>query len=173
MQTNYIYAIAVGGVFLIFFIINLLPLLIKCNEYMNSFVSNWFTYPYVLRRYRYAGPWTPSDILLHLVYMGINAFCLRYGVSSIRKAGSRAGNLSMVNMAPLFIGTHLEFLADRLGVSLRTYTSIHRSMGLMSTALLLFHILTVVMTKESFSLSVSENRYGLIVSVPGFGWDSP
>jgi hypothetical protein len=71
-------------------------------------------------------------------------------------------------MSPLFIGPHLSFLADMLGVSLSTYRNIHRSMGVVSFALLLFHVLTVVIEGTSFSWSLPENLFRLIVSLLQF-----
>ena len=65
-------------------------------------------------------------------------------------------------MIPLFAGPHLSFLADMLGFRLATYRRVHRSAGLMSFALLLFHILSIAVQRTSFSLSVPEHLYGMI-----------
>ncbi|KAH6668517.1 cell surface metalloreductase [Halenospora varia] len=66
-------------------------------------------------------------------------------------------------MMPLFLGTHLSFLADLFGVSLKAFRMVHRSAGMMSFALVLLHVLVVVAPGVgSFSLSVPANLYGLI-----------
>ena len=67
-------------------------------------------------------------------------------------------------MIPLFAGPHLSFLADVLGFRLGTYRLVHRSAGVMSFALLLFHILVVAVERTSFPLEISEHLYGVIVS---------
>jgi Ferric reductase like transmembrane component len=89
---------------------------------------------------------------------------LAFEFSTISKAGLQAGNLSLVNMIPLFAGAHLSFLADLLGLPLDAYRRVHRSAGLMTFALILFHVLVVVANRTSFSLGVPEHLFGLIVS---------
>lgn len=74
-----------------------------------------------------------------------------------------AGNQSLVDIIPLFAGLHLSFLADMLGFYLGTYRRVHLSAGLISFALLLFHILSVAVQRTSFSLSVPEHLYGMIL----------
>lgn len=63
---------------------------------------------------------------------------------------------------PLFLGAHISFLSDLFGVSLKSWRLVHRSAGIMSFSLMLLHILIVVASRVSFSLSVPENLYGLI-----------
>lgn len=66
-------------------------------------------------------------------------------------------------MILLLVEPHLSFLADRLGLSIRTYRHVHHSASLMLFALALFHILVVVGSKASFPLNLPENLSGLIV----------
>ncbi len=162
MDISQIYATAAGGLFLAFILVNLTTPSVR--EWFSVFVSKHLTYPYFLRRHRLLGPWTRSGVLLQLVYVAMNAFCLGFRVSTLSKAGLRAGNLSLANMIPLFAGPHLAFLADVLGFRLGTYRQIHRSAGLMSFAHLLFHLLVVAVKRTSFSLKIPEHLYGTIVS---------
>ena len=133
------------------------------RERIALFTYKYLTYPYFLHRHRLLSPWTRSSVLIQLTYITLNAFCLGFRVSTLLKAGLRAGNLSLANMIPLFASPHLSFLADMLGFRLATYRRMYRSAGLMSFALLLFHILSVAIQRTLFSLRVPEHLYGMIV----------
>src|SRR5437588_11910258 len=111
---------------------------------ISLFASKHLIYPQFIRRHQLLGPWTLAGIFIQLVYMAVNVFCFSFRVSSISNAGLRAANLSLINMIPLFLGLHLSLLADLFGVSLGTFWLVHRSAGILSVALLLFHVLTVV-----------------------------
>ena len=93
-----------------------------------------------------------------------SSLCLGVHVSSIATAGVQAGNLSLINLIPLFLGPHLSFLADILGVSLSTFRRIHRSAGLMSLGLVLFHALVIVTSSTAFTLSNAKNLSAVVVS---------
>lgn len=154
-----------GGVFGIYFLIAILPYLMPFMEKISLLAFKHLIYRHFLRRHRFLGPWTPADILIQLVYIAINSYCLGFWESPISRAGLRAGNLSLINMMPLFLGPHLSFPASLFGVSLDTYRLVHRSAGLMSVILLLFHVLTAVAVGTAFPLSESANRNGLIVCI--------
>jgi hypothetical protein len=158
MNVTQIYATAAGGFFFVFVIVNLLLRTARFREWISLLTSKYLTYPYFLNRHRLLGPWSGTDVLVQLIYIAINVFCLSFRVSTISKAGLQAGNLSLVNMIPLFAGAHLSFLADLLGFPLDAYRRVHRSAGSMTFALILFHILIVVINRTSFSLGVSEHQ---------------
>jgi hypothetical protein len=172
MEITQAYAVAVGGVLSVHFLIAILPFLMPYIGKIYLWVLKYFVYLQFLRRHQFLGPWTLTDIFIQLAYIVINVFCFsfrlsgfRLHVSSISDAGLGAGNLSLINMIPLFLGPHLSFMAGLFGVSLNTYRRVHRSAGLMSFVLLLFHVLTVVGVKTAFPLSDSANLYGLIVRI--------
>lgn len=98
------------------------------------------------------------------LYISLNVFCVTFRVTSFDEAGERAGTLSIINMAPLFFGLHLSFLADLLGLSLSNYRRIHRSAGIMSFALMALHVFAAVHHDPAYSLHVFRNLYLLIVS---------
>ncbi len=85
-------------------------------------------------------------------------------MTSFDEVGDRAGTLSIINMAPLFFGLHLSFLADLLGLSLSNYRRIHRSARIMSFALVALHTFVVVHHDPTYSLRIPRNLYLLIVS---------
>lgn len=161
MDVPQIYATAAGGFFLVFILVNFLSRTVR--ERIALFTSKHLTYSYFIHRHRLLGPWTRSGILVQLIYIALNVFCLGFRVSTLPKAGLRAGNLSLANMIPLLAGPHLSFLADILSFRLDTYRRVHRSAGVMSFALLLFHVLVIAFQRTSLSLRIPEHLYGTIV----------
>lgn len=162
METTEAYATAVGGVLIILIFMNFRLYIVRGWRCIAR-VSYNLTYPQLLRRHRFAGPWSRAGIILHVFYCVVNAVCVGFRSPPISSAGLRAANLSLINLIPLLASPHLSFPADLLGVPLRTYRQLHRSAGLMSLVLLSFHALTVVATKTPFPLHTPENYFGLIV----------
>lgn len=160
MDITQAYAIAAGGIFLTLFLFNCLSNVLQLIRLVLYTVKHYM-YPYVLSRHRFLGPWTRASVLLQLVYITLNVVCITVHVSTVRQAGLRAGTLSLINMVPLFAGLHHGFLGDLFGISLDVYRRIHRSAGLMSFFLALFHVLT------SYSSLAKAHRFELIVSTDG------
>ena len=102
-----------------------------------------------------------SNIICLIVTISKSGF----QVSTISESGLQAGSLSLINMVPVFAGPHLGFLADLLGLSMSTYRHLHRSAGIMSCALTVFHVLVAVASQPSFSLDLPQNLFAVIVSV--------
>jgi hypothetical protein len=117
----------------------------------------WF----LIDRHALIGPLTVASAILHLVYLGGNIVCLVYDVDSVAQVALRAGTLSLVNMTPLYLATHLSFLADIFGLSLPTYRQLHRSCGLIAAAHAIFH--------GAFSLAYHSN---LSTKSPANDWYS-
>ena len=164
MNVPQVYAIAAGGVFVLLLIFKSGSAVQQGCHALAVFVAKHLTYPFLIRRRRLLGPSSRADVLLQVVYLTINIFCLTFRVSSVKEAGARAGTLAMINMAPLFFGFHLSFLADILGISLSNFRRIHRMMGWMSLLLGLVHALVVVHGDPSFLRDMPKNLYAVIVS---------
>ncbi|KFZ18315.1 hypothetical protein V501_01286 [Pseudogymnoascus sp. VKM F-4519 (FW-2642)] len=162
MEATYIYVIAAGGIFTILFLLTLRPHFVQFIEHLVLWQSKYLTYPQILRRHSLLGPWTLAGFVLHTAYIAANVSCLEFWRLTTTKVGFRAANLALINMMPLFLGTHLSFLSNLFGVSLKSWRMVHRSAGTMSFFLMLLHILIVVASRVSFSLRVPENLYGLI-----------
>jgi hypothetical protein len=166
MEITLGYAIAAGGILFVLALINLLPLLPQLISSARPFfrrVSRYLIYYYLIGRHPVLGPWTFADVIIQLVYIGINSFCLGFRFPSIAAAGVRAGNLSLLTLIPLFLGPHLSFLADVIGVSLGTFRHIHRSAGLMSLGLALFHTLVIFTSRAAFAPRGRRNVSAIIV----------
>ncbi len=164
MNIPQVYAIAAGGVFVLLLIMKSLSSVQHLFHALAILVAKHLTYPFLIRRHRLLGPWSRADVLLQVTYFMINMLCLTFRVGSVKEAGVRAGTLAMINMAPLFFGFHLSFLADILGISLSDFRRIHRMMGWMSLLLGLVHALVVIHGDPSFLRDMPTNLYAVIVS---------
>ena len=163
MEATYIYVIAAGGIFTILFLLTLRLHFKQFIEHIVLWQFKYLTYPQILHRHSHLGPWTLAGVVLHTGYIAANVSCLKFWKSTTKKVGFCAANLALVNMMPLFLGTYLSFLSDLFGVSLKSWRMVHCSAGIMSFSLMLLYILIVVASCVSFSLSVPENLYALIV----------
>jgi hypothetical protein len=164
MDTTRIYAMAAGGILFGLALTRVVSSLMSVTRTVSVLISKHLTYPYLLDRHYLIGPWTRANILLSLAYGAINIFCVSFRLPSAADAGQRAGTLSLINMAFLFLATHLSFLADILGVSLQTCRRFHRAAGWMAGALLTFHILMATMVQHTdFSLRSPNNLFAIIV----------
>lgn len=157
------YAICFATVFgIVFTITRILPCSVRVFKCLYLLALRNLGYRYVVGRHRVVGPWTAASMLFHCIYVSANLACLLYPPVSTSKVSSRASILSLINLAPVFLSTHLSFLAAVFGVSLKTYQRIHRSTGIMATSLLLVHGL-ISMIHDSFSFDNWCNRYGSMV----------
>ena len=100
-----------------------------------------------------------------LIYLVANIFCASFRVSTAKEASVRAAHLSLINMMPAYLGFHLSFICDLLGVSLATYRLFHASTGTMSVLFGLLHVLIHATSKPSFKVGEPWQMFGLIVSV--------
>ena len=165
MEPTEAYSFGLGALSLVFMFINFRPYFTRILEIGHVWTSEWLIFPQLLDRHPLVGPWSALDVAVQVVYTGANLFCIWFQATSAGVRGLRAAKLSLINMVPLLAGPHLSFLADLLGIPLRTFRNFHGSAGCMSFVLLCFHALTVVFTRVPFSLHVDKNRFGLIVSL--------
>jgi hypothetical protein len=165
MDTIAVYALMIGSIWTIFLFINLLPYLTQIRERICLLAAFHLTYPYLIHRHRFLGPWNRANCLLQVLYLATNVLCLGFQASSIYESGSRAGTLALLNILPSFIGPNLSFSADIFGISLRTYQKLHYLTGITSVLLICFHILIAFFHHDSFSFSVWKDRYGFVVCV--------
>lgn len=140
MNPTEIYAFCSLGIFLAIFLANnVAPQAIAVAKSLVVFAGRTIGYRYLVNRHRLLGPWTIASVLAHMVYLAGNIATVTYGVKSWTQAAGRAGNMGLVNMAPLFLGTHLSFISDALGIRLESFRRIHRSCGLMAAGHMLSH----------------------------------
>ncbi|ETN44457.1 uncharacterized protein HMPREF1541_10638 [Cyphellophora europaea CBS 101466] len=169
MDLNYIYAIVVGSVFFSFMILAGMPHAVRIIRYVSSVMSKHMVHRYTLQRHRLAGPWSRAGIVLQTTYIATNLTCIVVRVSSAKphistlpRAGLRAGQLCIVNLIVVFVASHLSLLADLLGVNLGTVRQVHRSAAVMAVVLALFHTTVAIALRASFDLDLPENLFAVI-----------
>lgn len=161
-----IYAIAAGGIFLVFFFIQTLSSIASWADFFRIFVSRYLTLPFVIRRHRLCGPWTRAGVLLHLTYLAVNLLLIFFKINSLAGAGRRAGELALVNLVFPLSAIHLSYLADLLGITWKTCRKIHRATGWMAFSMLLFHIIVALETQGFiFPLREVRNLFTLLVRI--------
>lgn len=161
MNITSVYAIATGGIIITLVLFKKILYYLTClATIIRIQISKYLTYPYLLDRHQLFGPWIVAGVLIHLFYLLINVFCLSFQLLSARDAGRRAGALALVNMACLFTRNFQSFFA----VSLCTRQQIHRATGWMTSALLTFHIIALLVIEQwNFPSYILSNLFAIIV----------
>lgn len=139
------------------------PLLSTLSAFLHGAFCQHLIYPAIVRRRKNSNRWSRINVLLLLMFFSANVVCLVIGYPSITRAGLRAGTLSLINMIILFAGPHLGFLADVLGVSVRTFRRFHVSAALVSLVLAIFHSILGVARKGNLSLRNPEDLFAIVV----------
>ena len=164
MYVTQAYAIAAGGVFVLLLIVKGLTSFRPILRALAILTAKHLTYPFIVRRHRLLGLWSRADILLQLIYVIINLFCMSFRVSSIKEAGARAGTLAMINLAPPFFGFHLSFLANLLGILLSNCRRIYRMTGWILFFFGIVYALATVYNNPLYFRDLPKNLYVIIVS---------
>lgn len=102
-------------------------------------------------------------LLLTSLYVISTAVCNIIYVESLAAASSRAAHLCLINLTPTFLANH-EFGAHVFGISLQTYSFIHRSFALVSFLEAIVHV-TIMICTTSISLSNDSQFYGVLVCI--------
>jgi hypothetical protein len=123
----------------------------------------------VLSRFKRIGPWHLNTILIIALFLGVNVYLTFFnGLFKpvfAEEASIRAANLSLINLVPVIAGPSQSFLASTLfGVSLKTFQKVHRSLAVVSTLLLLVHVIAAIVARRGFSLQIVRNVWTLAVS---------
>jgi hypothetical protein len=173
-----IYAAAAGGILLILFTRGMIRQLrhrIMFLARLARFFANvarrpWFfflkhfVYSLVLKRNAFIGSISRSEFIAQLIYWGGTATCNLFRVTTTSTAGTRAGELAVVNLALLILGKRFELLSDLLGIQSSTYRRMHQTVGLMTFLQSLVHALLNI--RRGLSLNNAVELYGLLVSLP-------
>lgn len=160
-----IYAVAAGSILISFAIARTLIYLGPWGNAVNVFIAEHLTYPYILGRHSFLGPWTRAGILMHLSYATINLLVVFFKSSSQVMAGNRAGTLSLINAVFLVASLYLSNVADLLGISVKNCRRIHRAVGWMVLTLVSFHVAVMLMDQRSEKIEEStRGLFAIIVS---------
>jgi len=165
MNVTQIYITITSDFFFVFIIVNLLLCTLWFRKKISLLMFKHLTYSYFLNCHWLLSSWSWINVLIQLIYIMINVFCLSFRVFMIFKADLQVENLSLVNMISLFANIHLSFLTDLLEFSLNSYQRVHRLTRLMTFTLNLFHVLIIMINQITFLLKVSKHLFELIVNL--------
>lgn len=112
----------------------------------------------------FLGPLTRAHSFYYFSYLTVNIFCSTFRVSSVADVGTRAGELSLINVIPSYSAQHLSFMSDTLGLSLRAYRTLRTTTGVMSVALGLVHTGIMIAKKQELKIISS---FRSIIWTPG------
>lgn len=125
--------------------------------------SDYLIYPTVVRGGKCLDRWSRRDALLLLGYVGATISCVVFPDPSIDQAIRRSGTLSVVNFIFCFAGPYLGFLADLLGLSLRSCWRLHALVGGCAVALAVSHAAAASAAKERLDLHAPKDVFALVV----------
>lgn len=164
MNALNIYAIVAGGIFASFGVARAASSLTGWTKVLDVLFRQHLTLPFLLRRHRFFGPWSRGSVLLHLFYITVNFFLVFFRHNSLTAACHRAGALALINLIFLLSAIHLSFLADILGITLRSCKRVHRAVGWMTLALQAFHITVAILAfKVDFPIREPGNAAAVLV----------
>lgn len=164
MDALAIYAITAGGILGSLFLGRTLWVIANRSTSFSVLYARHLSVPFIVHTHQFGGPWTRVGIFLHVSYAAINVFLVFFRKQSLADAGSRAGELALINLIFPLSTIHLSYLADLLGITWRTCCRIHRATGWMAIALLSFHIVAAVQMRGfSFSFHESANLFTMLV----------
>ena len=107
--------------------------------YLYYWLLRYGVYPWILHPHRLCGPWSPVGLFLRCGYLAVNGFLVGFPLQDWHTAATRAGNLALVNMAPLYLTWSHDDAASIFGVSLRSYRQVHATVGWVIVMLIVFH----------------------------------
>ncbi|KAK3305087.1 cell surface metalloreductase, partial [Chaetomium strumarium] len=150
--------------------LRLLSTLRWCVRGPRLLLTRLFSYIRVLSRFKRIGPWHLYTILIIALFLGVNVYLTFFnGLFKpvfVEEASIRAANLSLINLVPVIAGPSQSFLASTFfGVSLKTFQKVHRSLAVVSTLLLLVHVIAAIVARRGFSLQVVRNVWTLAAVV--------
>lgn len=160
-----IYAIVVGGLFFLLLARRVVILLSRLLTSSNA--REWIfrhLQAHILRRTRLTSPVSRLTFLLQLIYwIGIACYNL-IGSRTADEVSRRAAAATAFSTVILLLGDRLDFIADMLAVSRRSYRMLHSTFGVMATAQMSLHVV-LQKVERKFSLGELSDRFAFMVSL--------
>jgi predicted ferric reductase len=160
-----LYVAIIGGLLLLFFLwtnisraFNFVRTSLAAPaQWATLIILKYFVYPPIMRGRSRA--W----LLLQLIYWPGNIVTTFIQTHSLTDIRVRSGYMAIINLFPLLMSDRLYFLADIFGLSIQTFTSIHGTLGMMSTLQAVLHM-SVSIHQAGWHLKRNLQLYGLLVS---------
>ncbi|KAK1506528.1 FAD-binding domain-containing protein [Colletotrichum costaricense] len=156
------YAICIAGLLVGIAFVNALARTTRLRRRLAHYVERQLSYRFLVHRHSFLGPWNAISLLGPTVYVGVNVFCFLFRQSATL---SRSGTLTLLNLAPLFLGPSLGFVADLLGISLSHFMFWHRWQGRVASGMLVVHIFTAMADQRPVGLNQTKDVLGFVGSL--------
>jgi hypothetical protein len=116
------------------------------------FFLKHFAYPYIFPRIPFVGTATRLKVLIASGYIITNTLLIldAFGAWPGTDIGTRAANMSIVNLIPLLCGPRLSLMTEMLGISLRTSIGTHQWFGRTAIAEILLHTVISRISNQPF-----------------------
>ena len=166
MDLTLIYLSAISAVFALLLVVRLILLLAAFyRSHIADYILRHIVYPYLYRRLPILAPVTRFRAVLFCIYVAMTIFCNVYGISTTEEAASRAGWLSIANLVPVFITSHLSSAMLALGMSLQEAVTAHGTAGFMVVSQTIAHVVLEVQNMTA-GFENKGDLAGFIVSIP-------
>lgn len=173
MEPFYVYGFVVLGIFAALFLISitvrlyfgLRPHIKRLYRLARFHFLRHLILRQFVRRHSLIGPISWLNMLAHAIYWTGTGTCNFWGFPSRRTIGLRAGKLALLNFGPLLFSSSLGLADDLLGIPLRSFKQLHRSLAVMTTVQSSLH-LGIALADEKFSAKNRKQLYGLLVGFP-------
>ncbi len=107
---------------------------------------------------------TRFDLILVVIFILGNILCVTIGIHNSSDLADRTALASTINLIPLFLGGHMNWIISRCGVRFESYSRIHRWLGRVSIAEGILHAIIASVGDKTDFRSQSQ-KAGLIVSL--------
>ncbi|KAH7345846.1 ferric reductase transmembrane component 3, partial [Plectosphaerella cucumerina] len=159
------YSVAVGGPLAASIVINIALLTFSILGYVaDRDILRFLSLKQVCRGVRLWRTVTWLDLIAAAVFVTANAVAMSYDVRDTTGFIRRSGVLSVVNMAPLFLGTRMNVIASGCGLSLSAYIDTHRWLGIIAILQGLTHAAVSLATQAQGGFEKLSDKAGIVVS---------
>ncbi|CRK11329.1 hypothetical protein BN1708_010134, partial [Verticillium longisporum] len=159
------YALAIGGPLSTSIVVNLALLTFNALRYLtHGNLLHYLSWKTISRSTRLLRRITWLRLMLAVLFIAANAVPLAVGVHDVSGFVRRSGVLSVVNMAPLFLGTQMNVIASGCGLSLRALVALHRWLGIMAIVQGLTHTAVALSTESSTDVGKFSDTSGIVVA---------
>lgn len=123
------------------------------NTYAQQYFFTWLRqvlfYSNPIRRLRGSNTVNTAAAIVILLYIGLNVFCLVFGIKKQLDLAKRASILALLNLPPLYLGSRPNFVLDRLlHIQLVEISLLHRWAGRLCILHSIVHGVTILKLQE-------------------------
>lgn len=121
----------------------------RAVQHVRRYFLSYVYYQQIPRCFRGSKDVAWFDVLLLLTFLAVNALFLSLGVRDIDAFIQRSGLLCSINLLPLFLGGHMNILANYCGIGMQVYARLHRWLGRVAVLEGLLHAVVSISTQGS------------------------